>query len=116
MTTFRDEVPSDEARSLQGRAPGLVLPGRPLDGASSVKVEERRTGGAAPSGAPAKSVHQGGLSLQHVREPHELTEGSKEPTGATTEPRPQSHPVLLSSTSEVMSMTCYACGRPAVWK
>ena len=41
MTTFRDEVPSDEARSLQGRAPGLVLPGRPLDGTSSVEIVRR---------------------------------------------------------------------------
>jgi len=95
--TFRDEVPSDEARSLQGRAQGHFLPGLPLDGTSSVQVEEGRAGGATPSGVPAKSAHQGGGRCSSHREPHELTEGCKEPSGATTEPRPQSHPVLLSA-------------------
>lgn len=59
---------------------------------------ERKAGGAASLDAPcqvATSVAPP-ASPHMTREPHELTEGSKALSGATTEPRAKSHPVFLS--------------------
>jgi hypothetical protein len=61
---------------------------------------ERKAGGAASLDAPPCQVATS-VAPRHpiFREPHELTEGSKALSGATTEPRAESHPVFLSDYS-----------------